>query len=69
MPMNLFTYLQKRGRKIQGSLQKQLFNFTLHPQTIANRVSILEAAERALQNSTLYEADDAYRASTDPVVQ
>ena len=69
MPMNLFTYLQKRGRKIQGSLQKQLFNFTLHPQTIANRIPILEAAERALQNSTLYESDDAYMASADPVIQ
>ena len=55
--------------KLKHSWAKLKFDRSIHALTIRNNDKIIADAELALKNKEIYEADGAYAASHDPLVQ
>lgn len=55
--------------KLKRSWARIQFDHSIHKLTIRNHNKIIEDAELALKNKAIYESDDAYATSHDPLVQ
>lgn len=61
--------LNRRFTKLKRSYEKLRFNWLLHQKTKACRKEILRDAEAALLSKKIFESEDAYAKSSDPLVQ
>jgi len=60
---------QRRKEKFRSSWDKVLFNLSVRKNTKVYHQQIIFEAEAALANKVLYESDEAYLASNDPLVR